>query len=258
MTNSKYSRILAIATTVCLFLLGIMFIVCTAHLYFTGGEEPYSRERVGEYLIILAIPSAITLALIIGGIVLAVIEGQKDDFTTPRTNIELLESFSKRYDLASFDGETKAQIIKERKNRSVFKYISYSFSAMVFALVLAYMFFAAEFTVETLNADVIAAMTVALPLSVIALGIHLPRVYVAETSAKRELDLMKAYIKKNGAPQPTKSESANNDKVNYTVIARYVILGVAVVFVILGIFNGGMVDVLQKAVKICTECIGLG
>ena len=28
--------------------------------------------------------------------------------------------------------------------------------------------------------------------------------------------------------------------------------------VILGILNGGLRDVLAKAVKICTECIGLG
>ena len=32
----------------------------------------------------------------------------------------------------------------------------------------------------------------------------------------------------------------------------------AVALVILGILNGGLRDVLAKAVKICTECIGLG
>ena len=32
----------------------------------------------------------------------------------------------------------------------------------------------------------------------------------------------------------------------------------AVLLIVLGIINGGMADVLNKAVKICTECIGLG
>ncbi len=32
----------------------------------------------------------------------------------------------------------------------------------------------------------------------------------------------------------------------------------AAALVILGILNGGLRDVLAKAVKICTECIGLG
>ncbi|MBR2329934.1 MAG: thioredoxin [Clostridia bacterium] len=38
-----------------------------------------------------------------------------------------------------------------------------------------------------------------------------------------------------------------------------IVLGVcAVVLIVIGIGNGGMADVLAKAVKICTQCIGLG
>lgn len=40
--------------------------------------------------------------------------------------------------------------------------------------------------------------------------------------------------------------------------ARIVILCVAAVFIVLGVFNGGLRDVLIKAINICTECIGLG
>jgi hypothetical protein len=39
---------------------------------------------------------------------------------------------------------------------------------------------------------------------------------------------------------------------------RGVIAVVGIVFVVLGILNGGMADVLGKAIRICTECIGLG
>ena len=39
---------------------------------------------------------------------------------------------------------------------------------------------------------------------------------------------------------------------------RGVIFAVAVVCIVLGIVNGGMHDVLNKAIRICTECIGLG
>ncbi len=41
-------------------------------------------------------------------------------------------------------------------------------------------------------------------------------------------------------------------------ILRVVIAVIAIVFIIAGILNGGMADVLAKAVRICTECIGLG
>lgn len=41
-------------------------------------------------------------------------------------------------------------------------------------------------------------------------------------------------------------------------LVRTVLLIFAAVMIVVGIFNGGMGDVLAKAVRICTECIGLG
>ncbi len=37
-----------------------------------------------------------------------------------------------------------------------------------------------------------------------------------------------------------------------------VLLGVALAFVAAGVINGGAHDVFVKAVRICSECIGLG
>ena len=39
---------------------------------------------------------------------------------------------------------------------------------------------------------------------------------------------------------------------------RIALLAAAVLLIVLGILNGGMYDVLVKAINICTECIGLG
>ena len=41
-------------------------------------------------------------------------------------------------------------------------------------------------------------------------------------------------------------------------IARLSILCLGVLFIVLGVMNGGARDVLVKAINICTECIGLG
>lgn len=38
----------------------------------------------------------------------------------------------------------------------------------------------------------------------------------------------------------------------------YIVLGIAVALIVAGILNGGLMDVLEKAKKICMECIGLG
>ncbi|MCI8343608.1 MAG: thioredoxin [Clostridia bacterium] len=39
---------------------------------------------------------------------------------------------------------------------------------------------------------------------------------------------------------------------------RLWVLAVGVTFIVLGVLNDGMHDVLIKAINICTECIGLG
>lgn len=41
-------------------------------------------------------------------------------------------------------------------------------------------------------------------------------------------------------------------------VVQAALLAAAAVFILLGVFNGSALDVLTKAIKICTECIGLG
>ena len=257
MANSKYEKAITLATAVCIILLGVAFIVCTAHLYFTGGEEPYTRERVGDYLIILAAPAVITVGLAIAGAVMKFIRGREADGLTARTNSELLGSFISRYDLSAIDGEAEEVVRKERRYRKVYSAVAYSLSATIFVVVLVYIGFFANFTIDNLNGDVISALAFALPMCAIAIGVHVPRMYLCEDSCRRELEAIKKYVRESAPPRAKKPE-AESKKPDYALVARYIILGASIALIILGITNGGMKDVLAKAVKICTECIGLG
>ncbi|MCR4722262.1 MAG: hypothetical protein K5629_00570 [Eubacteriales bacterium] len=51
------------------------------------------------------------------------------------------------------------------------------------------------------------------------------------------------------------AESAEEKKLLKT---RYALFALAVLFVVAGILNGSMMEMLIKAIKICTECLGLG
>lgn len=42
------------------------------------------------------------------------------------------------------------------------------------------------------------------------------------------------------------------------IAARYGLLALGVLFLALGLLRGEQIDVLQKAVRICLECIGIG
>ena len=257
MTNTKYGKILAIATAICVILLGIAFIACCTHLYFTGGDNPFSRESVGEYLVILAVPSFITIALAIGGFVFAYVNKTKDDELAKRTNLEILESFKSRFVFDSFDDETKASVLSHKKQRDIMNILAIAVSAICAVIALVYFFFIGDFSNENHNREIISALALVLPLTAVASAIHVLKLYIVEICAKEEYDLLRASVKKQGIPAIADVPGADNpfSRVNVT---KCVILAVAVVFVLLGIFNGGVADVLSKAVKICTECIGLG
>lgn len=58
------------------------------------------------------------------------------------------------------------------------------------------------------------------------------------------------------APAPLVSVSPETAR--RRILLRRILMAAAVLFIVLGIFNGSMKDVLIKAIKICTECVGLG
>ena len=257
MTNSKYGKIFAISTAICVICLGLVFIICATHLYFTGGENPFSRESVGRYLIILSIPSFITIALAVGGFIFAYINKVKDDEFIPRTNLELLESFKSRFDFESFNAKTKYEVILLKNFRDFISVIAIIVSILCPVLILDYFLFIGDFSNVNLNKEILSALAFVIPLSIIGAAIHIPKIYIVESSAKKELILLKTSVKEHGASAIDKKADTQK-KIDAVAITRYAIVAVAMVLVIVGVMNGGMADVLGKAVRICTECIGLG
>ena len=76
-------------------------------------------------------------------------------------------------------------------------------------------------------------------------------------SIQREYDAMMARIKEEKAAG-IKAEPKTKTPARDLVILRLVLLTLAVVFIIAGILNGSMDAVVNKAIRICTECVGLG
>lgn len=70
-------------------------------------------------------------------------------------------------------------------------------------------------------------------------------------NVKREITALQGHVgkAKPEAPAPRRMPVG---------ALRAGLYAVAIVFIVLGVMNGGLQDVLVKAVNICTECIGLG
>lgn len=111
-----------------------------------------------------------------------------------------------------------------------------------------------------LNAQVIAAVLPCLICAAIALGYCCVVRFLVNASCERALAYAKSIML---IPAPAAEEKAvgkqNKELPVYAIlVARIAIIAVAILLIVFGIFNGGMDDVLQKAIRICTECIGLG
>ena len=89
-----------------------------------------------------------------------------------------------------------------------------------------------------------------LPWIVVAFAAVIVASVFCRRSIEREIGLLKGV---SGSKAP--EANAKPSRLPYVRIALYAL---AIVLIVLGINNGGMRDVLIKAINICTECIGLG
>ncbi len=105
---------------------------------------------------------------------------------------------------------------------------------------------------------VIAALAAhVLPWMAAAVACLMISAVLQEKSICRETEAAKARIREEKAAGIT-AEPKPAAAPRKTGPVRAVLLAAAVLFLILGILNGSALDVLYKAAKICTECVGLG
>lgn len=90
-----------------------------------------------------------------------------------------------------------------------------------------------------------------LPWVIAAFLIAIAASLLCKRSVIREMDFMKCSAEQRKPAVPTEKGSHVN-------MIRGILLVLSVTFIVLGVMNGGLYDVLVKAINICTECIGLG
>lgn len=115
----------------------------------------------------------------------------------------------------------------------------------------------------------VAAFLRLLPLLLLAVAVNIVAVVIGARDEKQDkpqalpylTDIYKAEraqakdVGKGPENDIAKAEAVKKGRRKKIRLALYVL---AVVFVVAGIFNGSMEDMLIKAINICTECIGLG
>ena len=99
-----------------------------------------------------------------------------------------------------------------------------------------------------------------LPWAAMGLAALMISSVLQEKSMQREIEAAKEQIKAERASgtQPEAKKEEKRSPVGKIRLLRAALLVLAVVLIVAGVFNGSAMDVFGKAVKICTECVGLG
>ncbi len=246
-----------------LILTGVLYIAAVSHLYFTGGDTPYSRERVGSYLIWLAIPSLITVILAAAAAVISIRSDKPENEGSPEVEI-----FKQKASLAkltaSFDHQNAPASVKSKiKCCRDLRRDSLISAAIVSILTLIPAFITLlntdSFTIDNLNSDIALAVVTVVFNALIAAMAWGSYVFTSAAAVSDEIAVIKEAVRNNSAlyKKPSAKEGCESSKWIMLSI-RGGAVAVAIALIVLGALNGGMADVLGKAVKICTECIGLG
>ena len=249
----------SIALSAILVVLGILFISSCYSIY-KSGVSPFTRESIGKAFSKIAIPTYLTIVAVIGGFVIH-LAMPKDEpkLVGLRTPSVVLKTLS-----------AKVNILKERKLRKILTLAFAVLLVLEATVPLFYLLNPANFPGVSgeYNAEILHGMLVYLAFLSPAIVYSVVYTVLFDLSCKREIELSKAAIKV--LPKGTLAEEDSTcplcravgylKKNEKPIIlgVRIALVGCALLFIVLGVRNGGMTDVLNKAIKICTECIGLG
>ena len=263
---------------------GVCFALSCISIYRSGDSAPYTPESIAAHFAPMAPLVYVTLAGVVGGVILAwalprrdlVVPGPEDDpldviveryrrgFYRPvKDPAALLKRMLTRLDEEAVSPACRASLRKERRLRRVVAIIAAVAVVAVMLPAFVWCMDPTHFSVEHLSVDIKAAALLVIPCALVALGLLVAATLLRRASVLRETATVKAAMAEGkGRTAPAKKinpESANplsDPRILWGV--RGLILAVGLLLVLLGISNGGMADVLGKAIRICTECIGLG
>ncbi len=285
--NSKYVRLTyGILLGIMTCIVGCLCIAYVWDIYVSGNAADFdgyvfSRERVGERLSKIAPALGIWIVMIIVGFVLwEVFPEPKRKPQKPDVRYTLYR-LKKRMP-ANAEGDLQSSFEAVNRERLILKILWLAVAAVgagVAIYTIVYLATPSNFpAVENNSEPVFDMVKHVMPAVAAAFACALGVAVYEGVSAKKQLEHVRKLIK-GATPAPVKPNpvrvklvgKAENSKffafllrswdfvsAHRIAIIRVIVGCVAVSFVIAGACNGSMRDLLDKAIKICTECIGLG
>lgn len=281
MSTEKVNRIhliYGICMSVLSVVLATLCIILCLNIY-NSGDDPFTRYSIGKSFSYISALVYVYIAVIIGGVALNVVAPrEKKRLKGTVEDSDVLYKMSKHID--KLDNEAKAKIEKQRTIRFIMLVISgiLVFGATVASLVHVPIAFNVEN--ESTNNEVFLGWMLTLRYFIFPLAYLIFTTYICKRSVKREIQIIKDGLKAGKLTDKGEEEACEvgvftklscelTESVKkakepkkwhkpLSLTIKCVIGCLAVVFIIVGIVNGGAEDVVNKACQICRECIGMG
>ena len=255
--------IVTLVLSAVIFASAVWLVISCSYIYFSGGDSPFTREVVAEHLGRVTPISLVCLALVIAAGILSLYVKASAPKRIPLSARTTLKFARKRLP-ATLSEEFIAARDAEARTRKVIYSVTAALSAVFAAVALIFILDPERYASDNFNLDIAYSVVIAAVSTVASLAACYVAAYFLDLSYKRETEAVRAEAlagRQRGAELAAEDAELERLKLregHATLLVRCAVLVLAIVFIIVGIFNGGMADVLGKAVRICTECIGLG
>lgn len=246
-----------ILTSVMLTVSGVLLMMSCVNVYRIG-HRPFTPDNIAAEFAKIAVVVWITVAIVIIGIILALV--LPEEKTKLRATVDkklTLARLSRRIDTEALPANIKEKLEAEKWLCKSLRIEAIELIALLAIAGLVYALNPANFSADY-NASVIAACTLILPLSFFGIGIATAYLIIESASLDRRIALVKSVMATAGGKVADNAVCEKRSRPWLAIGIRIAVAAIAILFIVLGIFNGGMADVLSKAINICTECIGLG
>lgn len=254
---AKALRVAKIATAVAIAAVCALLIWQAVDIYITGNapenfsapgvriEPVYSRGDIVGRLGRLAPALWALLAVAAADLIVDAAAGKREKPRALRAPEERVRAL--RASIPEIPPECKAEEKKRRNVRLIAAFI-----CLVCAIAAGvYLLDPENFSSLELESVMGVLILRVAPWAALALAAVCAASVISGRSAQRELELLRSVAKRPEADAPAAKRFP-------LAPIRAVLYAAAVALTVLGVLNGGLWDVLVKAINICTECIGLG
>lgn len=262
------NKLFLIITSVQTIIMGFLFIIQVLRIYI-GNEGKFTREICKDYIIQILPAIILWILLIIASFIYYYIKGNPKEKIAKLSNINKLTNLENicpkqsqldesldSASLESLDSEYRL-LNKEKKNRKIAFIATLVIIIISSVMGLLYLINPKHFDSTGDVTKQIGSMSIyLLPWVLLSFGSLIAYSIYEEYSCKKSIESIKKIITISKQKQ-AKAIKQENKTISRKAI-QITVLVIAIGLIVVGLLNDGDKSVLQKAITICNECIGLG